>query len=243
MHFCAAQECDDFQKYKHRVAWEFNMCDASDEELWDALPDKLESYARKLGLVKSGRWFSLNEQGAAQMKEFTASRMILEWYLQSEEGPDDIVQRNLDFSKLAGLRLAYMGHSWRTFENLSIVLNVQQPLWDFYSDTLRFVKSPDEGLRHTMSLLEEGWNKHWTLRGISEIMTSEELWRGVVQWSDDPDGFAERTLTYGTEVMARRCASLSKLSSPPECYAGLLSPEGGKQAEGCSVCKVTSSCC
>ena len=142
MHFCAAQECDDFQKYKHRVAREFNMRDASDEELWDALPDKLESYARKLGLVKSGRWFSLNEQGAAQMKEFTASRMILEWYLQSEEGPDDIAQRNLDFSKLAGLRLAYMGHSWRTFENLSIVLNVQQPLWDFLLRHATFCEVP-----------------------------------------------------------------------------------------------------
>ena len=208
------------------------MCDASDEELWDALPEKLQSYAHKLGLVKSGRWFSLNEQGAAQMKEFTASRMILEWYLQLEEGPDDVAQRNLDFSRLGGLKLAYMAHSWRTFENLSIVLNVQQPLWDFYSDTLHFVKSPDEGLQRTISLLEEGWNKHWTLRGISQIMMSQELWHGVVQWSDNPDGFAKRALSYATEVMARRCASLSKLSSPPEWYAGLLSPEVGKQAEG-----------
>ena len=207
------------------------MPDASDQEVWDALPLKMASYSNKLGLVKSGRWFSLNEQGHLQMQEFTASRMVLEYYLQPEESPDDASQRELNFGNLSGLKLAYAGHSWRTFENLSIVLNLQLPLWDYYSDTLHFVKSAQQGLEHLQSL-GEAWEKHWTLHGLAQIMASEETWRGIVQWSEEPNRLADRTLTYGMEVLAKRCASLSKLGSPPEFYAGLLSTNPASQTQG-----------
>ena len=111
------------------------MPEALDEELWEALPEKLASCQRKLGHVKAGQWFSLNEQGVLQMQECTASRMIR--YLDSPETPDDVVQHRSDFKNLSGLKLAYMAHSWRTFENLTMLLNVQQPLFGTITATAR----------------------------------------------------------------------------------------------------------
>ena len=62
--------------------------------------------------------------------------MVLEWYLGSEQGPDDINQPQLCFKEAAGLKLAYLGHSWVTWENAHIIARLQEPCWDYYSAQL-----------------------------------------------------------------------------------------------------------
>jgi hypothetical protein len=67
--FEAAQDCQWFQALKERIANDFGMKGCSDREIWDSIPEQLESWRLKGGLAKSSRWFSWNEQAAVHLKE------------------------------------------------------------------------------------------------------------------------------------------------------------------------------
>ena len=69
----------------------------------------MRSWKVKGGCTKPSRWFSWNEAAAENLSEFTASRMVLEWYLGSEQGPDDINQPQLCFKEAAGLKTGLSG--------------------------------------------------------------------------------------------------------------------------------------
>lgn len=66
-----------FQEYKHRIAWDYGLENVGDQELFDMLPTILKSFMQKGGVVKGSRWFSWNEQAAAQLQEFSAARMVV----------------------------------------------------------------------------------------------------------------------------------------------------------------------
>ena len=198
------------------------MTGASDHDLWTALPEKMRSWKVKGGCTRPSRWFSWNEAAAENLSEFTASRMVLEWYLGSEQGPDDINQPQLCFKEAAGLKLAYLGHSWVTWENAHIIARLQEPCWDYYSAQLHNIKTVEDGLTET-KFMSIGWNQHWSLRGIAAIMVSEEHWDDLLFWVQEPETFITKVMDYGFEMLANRCATFSKYGSPPECYTQVLS--------------------
>ena len=198
------------------------MTGASDHDLWTALPEKMRSWKVKGGCTKPSRWFSWNEAAAENLSEFTASRMVLVWYLGSEQGPDDINQPQLCFKEAAGLKLAYLGHSWVTWENAHIIARLQEPCWDYYSAQLHNIKTVEDGLTET-KFMSIGWNQHWSLRGIAAIMVSEEHWDDLLFWVQEPETFITKVMDYGFEMLANRCATFSKYGSPPECYTQVLS--------------------
>ena len=73
------------------IAWDYGLQSVGDQELFDMLPSIFKSWMQKGGMVKGPRWFSWNDEASAQVQEFSASRMVLEWYLASEglPSPDD----------------------------------------------------------------------------------------------------------------------------------------------------------
>ena len=74
---------------KHRIALDFNMVGASDREVWEAIPSKLQSFRLKGGVAKSGRWFSWNEQCAFHLPEYHACKMMFDWYFPGDTNASD----------------------------------------------------------------------------------------------------------------------------------------------------------
>ena len=110
------------------------MVGASDHDLWRALPEKMTSWRIKGSCTEPSRWFSWNEAAAVNLSEFTASRMVLEWYLGS------------DSKEAAGLKLSYLGHSRVTWENAHVIARLQEPCWDYYSRQLHEIKTVEDSL-------------------------------------------------------------------------------------------------
>ena len=107
-----------FQLYRNRIASALGIPNATDEELWNLIPDAARSYRRKCGFPKSSRWFSWNEQFEEQFTEWWISRMMLHWYFQdSLDGllPEDVVRNDRGqtlkfsqlFAKASGLKLGF----------------------------------------------------------------------------------------------------------------------------------------
>eukprot|EP00438_Fugacium_kawagutii_P006295 Skav229327 [mRNA] locus=scaffold2598:18229:18771:+ [translate_table: standard] len=81
-------DSDIFLKYMPALIADFGLpADVSPEEVWSRVAE-LSSWNRKETLVKKSRWFSWNDAAEIHMKEFHASRMLLEWY-GDEIDPED----------------------------------------------------------------------------------------------------------------------------------------------------------
>ena len=198
------------------------MVGASDRELWEAMPIKMESWVRKGEMVKSSRWFSWNECMAKLLPEWTCARMLLHWYHQDldEQAPDS--RRGISWSQAGGLKLVFLCHGYHNWELSQILLRVQEPLHQWYSHEVHFVKTPPQGFECLLDLVtSDAWMQDWTLRGICECLHSG--FNDMSEWVEDLESFAMEAGKYALAVLGNRCSSLAaKCASPPESYIGLF---------------------
>ena len=96
----------------------------------------MTSWNIKGTLPKSGRWFSWMESCQSFLREWWASRMVLEWYLgPNTPNPDDnLVGKFVELrSGRGGLKLCHIILSTHYWENCHILLTCNRPLWDAYT--------------------------------------------------------------------------------------------------------------
>lgn len=222
-----------FQQYVHRIAADLSLPASTSEQqqvVFDALLS-LPSFCRKNVLPKTGRWFSWHESAEAMLKEWWATRMLLEWYLSSEAlpNPDDLQDKSLNELRRAGLggfKLAYLVTSAQAWENCHVLLEGGRPLWTWYTDQVENCKDGDASYQYALDMCES-WHKSPQLLQLASIMTNFSLtcFKPVVEWSDDIDNFAKKVIEYVVNLLGQRASSLAKHSAPPYCWAGLLSGE------------------
>lgn len=231
------QDCEHFQNLKDMIRLDFeDWTDGqhlSDHEIWNLMTE-LPTFLTKGGLPKPSRWFAWHEQAHKQLPEFFAARCLLAWYFKDEnlKAPED---ESSDFKdargESGGLKLLYRALSFHVHEAAHVILMVTRPCWDFYTEQVSDVKTPQDGLDQ-VTAWSQTWNKD---KHLIEIAKTMYLWRPLkklLQYQNlegrlDEDDLATSVFTLAASVLSRRLWSMSRYSTPPECYAGLLSADNG----------------
>lgn len=185
-------------------------------------------------MAKTSRWFSWNEQADLRLCEWAASRMILEWNFYEEELDVDACKK-LNFKEFSGLKMCYLSHSWKNWENCHVLLIVQRSFHEWYSHQTHFVKSPDDGLADSLHMVVN-WPIDTSLKGVANCLSDSGYFDSIAQVSEDVQAMAELAGDYGLKVLGNRCSSFAeKYSSPPMCYVEILSDDVGKQQEALTL--------
>ena len=140
------------------------------EFLFSSLATQLDSYRIKKGVVKSGRWFSWHNGCESQYHEFWATRMLLSFVYPNETDPD---QNQKSFKEMRsggdsvrGLRLVLQCCSWKTWYGITAIKLADQPLWTYYSESVKTVKDASHGFQRNLLWSGDGWmNAEYTSAG------------------------------------------------------------------------------
>ena len=199
--------------------------DASAELVWEEFPVRLTSFRNKETFVKDGRWFSWHDATSVHLPEYWSTRMILEWYCGGTN-PDATCEKfNKMREDLGGLELAFKCLSNETFEDAHVMNICSGPCRGWYSWHMKHVKTPADNLKYQLHLSRSiTWQSEWHLRELAQFL-SPIGWSNFEKLMDrvlDQTRVAEKIFSFVTQLLGRRCASLSKDSSPPHCYVGLL---------------------
>lgn len=208
-------------------------------ELFESLCE-LGSFNRKLSPVKSGRWFSWNGAAEQQMTEFWSTRMLLQ-YKFPDTNPEDVKKSfNQLRSDAGGLKLGLSCCSWSTWFGAQVLQIAGKPLWTDYTETVEGVKSPEQGLRHTIKMTTS-WMNCKQLVGLVDVLSATQEYERLIEYHVlsrrqlDHDShtqllrtFVEQMWFYVLSLLSKRSSTLSKLNSPPECYSAIL--KGGADA-------------
>lgn len=186
------------------------MVGASDQEVWEAIPSKLQSFRLKGGVAKSSRWFSWNEQCAFHLPEYHACKMMFDWYFPGDTNASD--------SGLKALKGCLTPDVW---EDAHIIYRVQLPMWNYFSEQIHDIKHPQQKIAECMDMVNEAWMQHPHLQGLAGTFNAV-TWADLVPWVEDTGNFIHRAMTYASSCLSNRCQTMAKFSAPPECWVGLL---------------------
>eukprot|EP00435_Cladocopium_sp_Y103_P030700 s2845_g7.t1 len=199
-----------FREFKHKIAFDFNMVGASDREVWEAIPSKLQSFRLKGGVAKSSRWFSWNEQCAFQLQEYHACKMMFDWYFPGDTSASD--------SGLKALKGSFTPDVW---EDAHIIYRVQFPMWNYFSEQIHDIKHPEQKIAECMNMMNDAWMQHPHLQGFAGTFNASS-WADLIPWVEDRDDFIHKAMTNASGCLSNRCQTMAKFSAPPECWVGLL---------------------
>eukprot|EP00435_Cladocopium_sp_Y103_P019359 s4720_g4.t1 len=124
------QDLEHFQRYRsHALDFEADFgWTPSDEELWTHMSEsELQSFLAKKGLPKPGKWFAWHACAHQRLKEYFATRCLLDWCFEDERlpAPEEVVtQFQKSKSDLGGLKLLYRALSYVNHETAWIMLLV-----------------------------------------------------------------------------------------------------------------------
>ena len=218
-----------FQQYLHRISDDFGLEDPL--EVWQALSE-MDSFVIKGGVPKSGRWFSWHESGHAQIREWHATRMVLEHYVgetvaessQSEEEEEEEEQAFKQLRKGAGgLKLAYRCTTQYFWEDCMIILTCGGPAYDWYNTEVRDCKSPTDALQFA-ARMATSWAADSHLKALASLLSADgkTKFERIANWSVDEAKMSKKIVRYTLLLLSHRCSSLSKAGSPPGAYASVL---------------------
>lgn len=209
-----------------RVAADFHMpCTTEDEQMTlFAAVAEMESWRNKSTCPKTSRWFSWIEASHQQLREFWASRMVLEKYLEST---DDLVEPedahvHIGKTKVhgsGGLKLVYKCMKEGVWRDASILSHVGKVLWTFFSDHVSCVKSAEDQLAWCGQMVTD-WPRG-QLTQLAQVLSSDGI-LDIFNRSDDEQSLSCKLWKYVITLMGNRAASMSKYGAPPHCYAKLL---------------------
>ena len=206
-------DCPYFREFRDRIAFDFNMLGATDHEIWEMIPSKLQSFRLKGGLAKQSRWFSWNEQAAVQLQEFHAAKMLFEWYFPGDTDAGE--------SGLKALKGSLTAEVW---EDAHIIYRVQMPMWNYFSEQIHNIKHPEHKITECMNVANDAWMQHPHLQGLADAFNAH-TWVDLEPWVGDKDSFLHKALTYASGCLSNRCQTMAKFSAPPECWIGLLASD------------------
>ena len=204
--------------------------------IFESLAEHLKSAQCKLAPVKTSRWFSWHDSCHVQMREWFALRMMLLWEFPNEVIVDDTSKGWAALrSDSGGLKLALHCTTWRTWLSVNVLYIGGQPLWNWYSNLVRTIKSPEQGLGRLISLALNKWQKAEEVMELVAIFSNREQFERIQKYlalsqrhlgpvtTCDMASFVEELFHYVLGLVERRSSSLSKYSCPPEMYSPLLS--------------------
>ena len=125
----------------------------------------------KESFPKSGRWFSWMESAQAMLREWWASRMILEWYLGDVPDPDHVVMGKFKDLR-AGKKLVHMVLSHAIWENCHILLACNRPLWDWYTVQVTELKTAWDAVDYAMHMSTE-WSHDEQFVKLAKTLTND----------------------------------------------------------------------
>lgn len=232
------EETELFQDYADLIALDMDTqvrCQADCLQIFQGLLDQLKSAQNKLAPVKTSRWFSWHQCCYDQLREFWSLRMIL----QHEFPQEEIDKTEKSFSNLVkesgGLRLACHCLTWRVWLSVNVLWLAGRPLWEWHSSLVKDVKSPEEGLARTI-WLSQNWLGDTQLKELIRVLLRTNFSR-IEKYLElshrhlEPgssctmESFVQELFHYVLSLLERRASSLSKMTAPPEVYAGFLSED------------------
>ena len=210
------------------------------EMLFDSLAE-LETFRNKKSCVKSGRWFSWQNACQDHFPEFWASRMLLQSLHEDEKSPDDDARSAHTFADLrkddngaGGLRLALRCCSWKTWYSVMVLKIGGAPLWHWYSDTVKQVKTASQGLARTLLMSGDQWRSDPQFGHLAKTLQDMGVLDEVLKYHRKSfvhlgqnahvalRAFGEDLWYYVLGLLGKRGSSLCMYCSPPECYACIL---------------------
>ena len=182
----------------------------------------------KESLPKSGRWFSWMESAHAMLREWWASRMILEWYLGFDvPDPDECVMgkfKDLRAGK-GGLKLVHAVLSRSNWENCHVLLVCNRPLWDWYTVQVTELKTAHDAVDYAVHMSTR-WCHDEQFFKLAKALSHDhdgiEVFRMLAEWTHDESRMSSKILGYVVSLMGTRASSLSKHTAPPLRYAQAL---------------------
>eukprot|EP00438_Fugacium_kawagutii_P006363 Skav208241 [mRNA] locus=scaffold2093:34064:35065:+ [translate_table: standard] len=221
------------------------------EDIWNAICE-LPGFQAKGTLPKLGRWFSWNQSFEEQGREFRVFRMLLKFYLRCADNIDPneaMAARELqaaarnsqkssgsketlrsEFSKLkeklgGGMKLAYFLMSDKLLCTTRLIAAATRPTWTWYTESVKSVKSANDTVRQTMSLVRS-WSSDSHLVGTAAVLT--ERIPEVVNLFDDrelckfADSHVKLFKLVGNLLKHRAWSFAKQYTAPPDCYCALL---------------------
>ena len=175
-----------FQEYSELIGLDMGMDVRTNDDLiqiFQGLVERLKSTHTKLAPVKTSRWFSWHQACSDQLEEWWALRMLLV-HTYPHEPPIDSCTKS--FTSLrnenVGVKLALYCLTWRCWLSVNVLYLAGQPLWTWFSDLVRSVKTPDDGLKRTI-WLAQNWRHDDQFRNLIQVFQELTLqgWNGI--WS------------------------------------------------------------
>lgn len=251
---------DIWLKYCHKIASDFQMplvTEADHAALWEAVAC-LPSFHQKLSFPKMGRWFSWNNCAAEQMVEFHATKMLFEHHLDNPIDPDIACSFDGDRAALennagkaktpaaelaalksasGGISLAYKLMSSSLQHHTKLLYTATQPCWTWYTNQVKTVKTPADGLRYCVQLAGGRWAKEphmWSTIEHSLFDANSLRFVGLPPGACDAESnrIADKMLMLVWHVVSHRAWSLSRHCVPPECYANVASLDAADAEQG-----------
>jgi hypothetical protein len=138
-------------------------------------------------------------------------------------------------SEKGGLKLALHCLTWRCWLSVNVLFFAGQPLWTWFSDLVRSVKTPQDGLNRTI-WLAQNWRHDDQFKNLIAVFSATDfasmeqyLELSVTHVKPDStcnmESFVEELFFYVLSLLEKRSSSLSKMNCPPDIYAGLLSED------------------
>ncbi len=182
-----------FQKYVHLIADALGQPARTREEQ-EALFENvglLKGFHQKMGLPKLMRWMSWNEQCEEQLPEFWAFRMVLEKHNQTDDEPttfeldpcEIMAAENEDpATELRQLKATYGAgrliqriSTTALYEDCKALQTATRATWCHFTDRIRNVKSPLDGLLYNVKASLGSWRSEmdqlldWSLRDAKNL--------------------------------------------------------------------------
>lgn len=265
------ETCQLFQDVWETIRDDLGMPPWSNEcDVWKAMPD-VGAFASKGTLPKLSRWFSWNQSYEEQISSWNVLKLALAYHFQGQDiDPDTAAQkRELDalarldadgkeekmnvrkqFSLLkeklgGGLKLAYHLMSFRLLQLVHIIAMVTRPIWSWYSQSVKSMCGSND-LIDRLVQLASSWASDRHLQETASVCTSKPSEMITLlhrpEFSEFQDT-ASKSFELAGRLLQNRAWSLAKASSPPDCYAEILSTDRVKQQAAQAQSNPYTICC
>lgn len=141
-----------------------------------------------------------------------------------QAGNQDTPQAELAAMKKVdgGINLAYKLMSTALRDHCRILLVASKACWDWYTDQVKHVKSPRDGIKYSVAMSEGKWMKELHLwRSFQHTLHDKESLQFMnIQSQNDVDGsLPHKALMLVWHIVSHRAWSLSRHDVPPEQFA------------------------
>ncbi len=196
-------------------------------------------------IVQFPRWFSINQVFEELHQEFWAFRMILRH--SQGDGPPDVLESVEDPARLmhkdpkkelqalkssaGGLVLAERLLTPWLHNRIRIYCYGTKACWTWYTEQVKHVKTPAEGLAYSIRMAKGGWQEELRRTFQEALEVERHLVELGLDWNAAAHEVAQQQSTVAVlvdfccKLNANRAWSQMVHESPPHAYAGLLSRE------------------